>query len=389
MSNDNCLGCGSTDLFIFSDFQFLPRLTSDSRPFSAGGTLRVCNACSLIQKHANNDWLEEIKRIYEAYAAYWQADGDEQIVFDSEAGIVRRRSEVLLDYLYEALPPPKGGRALDIGCASGATLRALSARLRNWALFGHDLDDRNQEKLSSIAGFERLFVGDIANIEGVYDQISLIHVLEHFADPQKTLASLRELLSPSGRILVELPNIMENPFDILIADHVAHFSPLALQKLVEKAGFTGILCETSWIRKEITLVAVVSDDAPTRHASYADNAAALQARQVVQNSIVWLRNLIEAAKERAKTSKRFGLFGTSLAATWLASNIGDTVDFFVDEDPSRIGGEFLGRPVLAPCEVSESDTVFLALVPKIANGIYCRLPNRKGNWILPPAVNTT
>ena len=388
MSNENCLGCGSTHLFTFSDFQVLPRITSDSRPFPAGGTLRVCNDCSLIQKNPDNDWLAEIGRIYESYSAYWQADGDEQIVFDSEAGIVRRRSEVLLSKLFETLPPPEEGRALDIGCASGATLRALSTHLKNWALFGHDLDSRNQEKLSSISRFERLFVGDIADIEGVYDQISLIHVLEHFVDPLKALSSLRGLLSPSGRILIELPNILENPFDILIADHVVHFSPPVLQKFVEKAGFTGILCETSWIRREITLVAAASSDAPTRHAAYADNAAALQARKLVQDSIAWLRNLIETAEEWTKTSRRFGLFGTSIAATWLASNIGDTVDFFVDEDPSRIGGEFLGRPVLAPSEVGEDDTLFLALVPEIADSIYRRLSNRNENWVLPPPLGT-
>jgi hypothetical protein len=150
-----------------------------------------------------------------------------------------------------------------------------------------------------------------------------------------------------------------------------------------------VLCETSWIQKEITLVAAANSDAPTRRAAYAENATALQARQMVQDSIAWLRNLIETAEKWTKTSNRFGIFGTSLAATWLASNIDSTVDFFVDEDPSRIGGEFMGRPVLAPSEVGEDDTLFFALVPEIADSIYRRLSNRNKNWVLPPPLSTT
>jgi hypothetical protein len=56
----------------------------------------------------------------------------------------------------------------------------------------------------------------------------------------------------------------------------------------------------------------------------------------VKAHIAWLEGVLNAAKEGRKR-RRFGIFGTSIAAMWLFGEIGDDVDFFVDEDPNRLG----------------------------------------------------
>ena len=65
----------------------------------------------------------------------------------------------------------------------------------------------------------------------------------------------------------------------------------------------------------------------------------------------------------------FGLFGTSIAATWLCGELDAAVRFFVDEDPHRIGQTHLGRPVYSPEQVPPGSAVYLALTPEVAAAV--------------------
>jgi hypothetical protein len=55
------------------------------------------------------------------------------------------------------------------------------------------------------------------------------------------------------------------------------------------------------------------------------------------------------------------------------------VDFFVDEDPSRIGAKHLGIPILSPGEVAEGSDVFVGMAPAVSKrlaGKYSGAPAR-------------
>ena len=79
------------------------------------------------------------------------------------------------------------------------------------------------------------------------------------------------------------------------------------------------------------------------------------------------------------------MFGTSVAATWLASGLGDAIDFYVDEDPARRGRTHLGRPIVAPGKVAAGSTVYLAFIGDIAARIAQRLKPLALDFAAPPA----
>ena len=79
------------------------------------------------------------------------------------------------------------------------------------------------------------------------------------------------------------------------------------------------------------------------------------------------------------------MFGTSVAATWLASGLGEAIDFYVDEDPARRGRSHLGRPILAPDQVAPGATVYLAFIGDIAARIAQRLGHLALDFAAPPA----
>jgi hypothetical protein len=92
----------------------------------------------------------------------------------------------------------------------------------------------------------------------------------------------------------------------------------------------------------------------------------------IEREVAWLARMLSEAREAAHASS-FGIFGTSVAATWLAADLENKVAFFVDEDPARQGRLHLGRPILAPAQVPPGSTVYLAFVPAISDAISRRL----------------
>ena len=93
--------------------------------------------------------------------------------------------------------------------------------------------------------------------------------------------------------------------------------------------------------------------------------------------------MLDSARSAAKDNP-IGLFGSSVAATWLAAGLGNSVAFFVDEDPGRAGRNHMGRPILRPNEVPAGSTIYLAFLRKVADAIATRLANLPVRWAAPP-----
>ncbi len=377
-----CQVCAQAMLREVQRFAALPRITSDCRAHPAGGRLHVCDVCGAVQKVPDTAWLDEIAGIYADYQAYYQAGGDEQIVFDRATGQPRRRSDVLVERLAAGALLPASGRALDVGCGNGATLRAMSAALPGWELHGFELGDATLPRLQGIPRFQRLYTGVLDALDTDFDLVSMVHALEHFPAPLQTLQALQPAVG-TGSLFIEVCNVEENPFDILVADHLMHFSPATLQLLLHRAGFATRTLSTEWVAKEISLLAHAGagESLPTVPADYAAQTHARMAAYVD-----WLDALQATAHRLAGSGQAFGVFGTSIAATWLGAQLADQVAFYVDEDPSRIGREHLGRPIVSPADVPHGAVVYLALSPRIAAGIAQRLAGMPLRCVLPPEL---
>jgi hypothetical protein len=197
----------------------------------------------------------------------------------------------------------------------------------------------------------------------------MIHSLEHFVEPLKTLQKVSEITEQHGYLFVEVCNLEENPFDLLVADHLTHFSPKTLEYAVSRVGFEVELMQTAWIKKEISMLAKHSDSelTPLRP----NDGEAVMERTIL--AVRWLSGLIASANRAAQESKEFGIFGTSIAGTWLGAALVGKVAFFVDEDPNRIGKQFMGKPIISPKSIPSGTTVYLALAPVLAEDIGKRL----------------
>lgn len=97
---------------------------------------------------------------------------------------------------------------LDVGCSSGylsAPVAASGARV-----VGVELDPEAAEAARAFC--EEVVVGDVESIElpfepASFDAIVCGDLVEHLRDPGATLARLRPLLRPGGRLVLSTPNV--------------------------------------------------------------------------------------------------------------------------------------------------------------------------------------
>lgn len=383
-----CQACGAFQLREVEGFGLLPRITSDCRSYSGGGRLFVCIACGGVQKQADAKWLQEVEGIYASYEVYYQSGGDEQIVFDRVTGTPRRRSDVIVERLAAGEHLGAHGHALDVGCGNGATLSAMSAALPGWSFSGYELGDSALPRLSRIHHFTKLYTGSVGVIDRAFDLVTLIHSLEHFPAPLDALTQLRAIVG-DGRLLIQVCNVDENPFDILVADHLMHFSPATLKRLLGRAGFSVVSVATDWVQKEISALSRVGKNGfvdPGSEPGYRP-AQGEEIFHRMTGYIEWLKRLVRGASELARGARPLGIFGTSIAATWLAGQLEERVSFFVDEDESRIGKSHLGRPIVRPGEIPSGGVVYLALAPGVADAIAARLAPLACTLVTPPAMH--
>jgi len=359
-----CHVCACDTLEIFPAFAQLRRVTSDCKPWPAGGQLGVCAACGCVQAAIDERWRAEADQIYRDYTIYYQSGGTEQSVFDQTSGTAATRSDRLVARLAEQVELPTSGRWLDVGCGNGGFLGSFARRFPAWTLAGVEYDAKYRTQVEAIPGVERLYTGDLAEVPGEFDAISLIHVLEHIENPRRFLASVQAKLRPGGWLIVELPHYADNPFELLIADHATHYGLETASALLEREGFRLVQTSDCWIPKELTLVARNEAPVPGRVPAAVREAGPM---------LGWLAAVVADGRRFASEAGRFGLFGTSIAGTWLYGELADAVQFFVDEDPGRVGGEHFGRPIQGPAEVPAGSEVYVGLPPKIARAVVARL----------------
>lgn len=376
----NCHICDGA-LRTLEGFESLLQVTSDCRVWRDGGQLAVCDGCGAVQKPLSERWQREADEIYSAYDIYSQSGGTEQSVFDPGSGAGAARSQRIVEWLSGAARLPAQGTLLDVGCGNGAFLRAFGARHGGWKLSGLELNDLNKAVIEAIPGVTRLYIGALDDIRERFDRIVLVHVLEHIPHPTAYLRSLRRYLKPDGVLVVEVPDLESSPFDILIADHSTHFTADVLADVAAGAGLEIASLSAGMVPKELSLLARAPQGAaaPGPQPRSGDDKGRAQ-RAAIAN-IEWLHQLIRQGHE---VGEGVGIFGTSISATWLAALLGSKAEFFVDEDPARVGRTHMSRPIYSPASVPRGKPVMLPFRADIAESVAERLAPLELAFVQPP-----
>jgi SAM-dependent methyltransferase len=159
------------------------------------------------------------------------------------------RRAVLRDhvrFVASSLERMKGkGLVLDVGCGGGLFLRMLSER--GYPVAGLDFSlgaatsAWRQNGVPAVCGT----LSHAPFPPNSCSCVTMFHVLEHLYDPVAYLESARTLLSPGGRLIVQVPNaacwqfllLGENWTGVDIPRHLLNFRASDLDILLDRCGF--------------------------------------------------------------------------------------------------------------------------------------------------------
>jgi SAM-dependent methyltransferase len=198
-----------------------------------------CDACGLVRTSPPPD----AGRISDYYpAGYYGAASDRR--FPAPVELLQR---ALCGYRARSVERLAGGpgRVLDVGCGRGFLLDAF--RRRGWEPHGSELDERSAAFAREVLGLD-VATGDLDRWpwpDGTFDAVSLWHVLEHLAEPERALDEARRGLRPGGVLLVGVPNFASPEarltgagwFHLDVPRHVVHLTPEWLDRALHRAGF--------------------------------------------------------------------------------------------------------------------------------------------------------
>lgn len=143
----------------------------------------------------------------------------------------RRRGKILYRYLKKYLPSERPGQVLDYGGGTGSLLRKFVEQGCQC-----DLVDYQNDVIPGVRKIASTL--EQINNGAKYDVVICSHVVEHLADPKTILNRLREYVSKTGILYVEVP--MEIWGTVPQAEPVTHvnfFTVRSLKALLEAAGF--------------------------------------------------------------------------------------------------------------------------------------------------------
>jgi SAM-dependent methyltransferase len=370
-----CHLCNSQDLIDFPEFARLPRVTSDCKAWPSGGRLQLCQGCGSVIKPPDETWLEEIAQIYSGYTIYHQAQGQEQPVIIPETGELTSRSNCILRRLAGVVRLADRGRLLDVGCGNGSFLRSFLGLHPNWTGVGTEYDDKYRTEVESIAGVEGLHCGPLEDLSGRFQALSMIQVLEHMPHPDRFFRTILPKLNNESLVIIALPDHQLNAFDLVVADHCSHFTEASLQRYLCGRGLRPELISSHWIPKERVALCYPG---PCSEVAEPDLMAT---RQGVHKAIEFMSSLIDSARA-LRNQGTLGIFGTSIAGTWLHAALQGDFDFWVEEDPSRLGRPYLGKPVYRPSE-APCGQVLLAVAPTLAEILLKGFSDLPARFVVP------
>jgi SAM-dependent methyltransferase len=343
-------------------------VSSDVQAFDARLAWAVCPRCATIQKVVDRDWRRLADDIYAGYDINHQAAGDEPRLFNTAFGS-GPRTEILLKYLLRLIDLPPAGRLIDIGCSNGNLLKTFHRIRPGWDLYGYEISDTWKDTVLALPGVRGFHVGPDVAYPFRYDLITACHVLEHVPNPTAFLRPLLGNLAPGGRLVVIVPNIRQNPIDLLIADHCSHFDVNSLENVLRESGLSATDMTARAIPKELIAIA---EPATGQAASPWSHEVEVPPAKLCRDYFHLFDGVREAARAVRAEVSRFGIMGSSIAAAWVAHEVDGQVDFFADEDASRFGQNLMGRPILPLAKVPPGATVFIPMSGAVAERIIAR-----------------
>jgi 2-polyprenyl-3-methyl-5-hydroxy-6-metoxy-1,4-benzoquinol methylase len=147
----------------------------------------------------------------------------------------------------------KKGTILDAGSGTGAFVHTM--QLHGWSVTGLEPDEDARKTADSLYNIKLDGTDRFYQLpQGYFDAITMWHVLEHVHDLSAYIKQLSFLLKEKGKLFIAVPNYTAKDaaaykeywaaYDV--PRHLYHFSPKAMEKLMQNHGLKIVKYKPMW-----------------------------------------------------------------------------------------------------------------------------------------------
>lgn len=326
-----------------------------------------CRVCS----HLQTDPLPNLDSYYNQDYQFLVSSEEEDQLIVLDDGSSAYRSEHQASILQSKIKLSGNITLLDYGCGKGATLRSLAKLAPGITPYAFDVSKIYKPFWNKFVAPCAQAIKEIPkNWVGHFDLVTSFFALEHATEPRKFTETILSLLKPGGRFYGIVPNVYTNIADMVVADHVNHFSTESLEFLLASVGFSELVIDDASHAGAFVFTGVKSGGKN----NFQPVCSKSNIQQVDEIVDYWsqFRSRILKFEENLAENTPVAIFGSGFygALIYNCLNHPEAVCCFLDSNPHRQRHKLMGLEIIPPDKIPDHvKAVYAGLNPRSAKRI--------------------
>ena len=340
-------------------------LTSLCMPYAGTTQVCFCHGCG----HVQSSEIDNIEGYYDRSYDILVTSEEEDQIYVVNNGQNVYRTEHQVKTLLNKVALPENAKILDYGCAKSSTMRSLVKKGEAVRLYLFDVSDRYIPFWKMFLSEDRWAIYTIPDKwKGQFDAVTSFFSLEHMARPQDALRQIFRILNPTGIFYGIIPNVFTNTADLIVVDHVNHFTAVSLSYLLRSQGFDVVEIDEKAHNGALVFVARKSAARSAMGALPVANEINATYEGARKIGTFWndAGSNVRAFEQMMNGEKQVAIYGAGFYGAFISSCLAhpERIACIIDRNPFLQGRESNGIPIISPGNLPESvETVLVGLNP--------------------------
>ena len=280
-------------------------------------------------------------------------------------GVRRGLNLEMAEFLVKSCNLPLYASVLDVGCGKGLLLSEIAKIRPDLKLYGLE-PSANARKHAALnipnIEVQSDMLANSSYADNSFDLVLSVGVLEHVPDPINFIQELISKVKEGGYIFLSVPNLENNPTDVITYDHLSRFTEASFRATIKRSGLN---VQTIIKDGRVPMWAIARrDDKGSNSGERCDNGG------VARVAAYWFQKCIESYRQlgalRKKKQGSIGVYGSGLlfnSALALGAISVKDVSVVIDDNSHMHGRNKLGLnviPIEAAGELNLTEIIFSA-----------------------------
>lgn len=367
-----CSLCDSDSLYLIYDSDKGVSVTSVSQIHPGRTQVYYCPSCCHVQTEGIADAADYYSEDYNINLSH----EDEDQLYEMKGEKKTYRTEHQLNVLVSKIDISSCKHVLDYGCAKssmGSKLLELHPAL-DLCLF--DVSSAYETYWERMVAKENCAVSETPPYwNNKFDLLTSFFSMEHIIDIRSALKHMISLLADDGKLYAIVPDVLGNIADLVVIDHVHHFTQESLKYVLETAGFCNVKIDKDAHRGALVVTATKG-----RAQKIVVPAAAPHVETEIRKiSEFWTGYANRVRQAESAAPGALAIFGAGFYGmfSYVCLTQRERVKMFLDNNTFLQNKTILNVPVVSPPEIApEVESILVGLNPAIARKVIEQLPTQ-------------